>query len=96
MKKVAAERPPVVAIPDVVGVTIVAVEPTSVLVAFDVEHLEVAVGVRQVQNALRSHCSSITLRAVFYFGPFNPLAFCTKYLHFLSIAESLYAKKLCL
>jgi len=83
MKIVAAEHPTVVAIPEVVGVTVVAVEPQVVVIAFDVEDLELAVGIRFVRDALCSHCSLITLRAVFYFGPFNPLAFRTKYIHFL-------------
>jgi|TARA_Y100000310_G_scaffold163662_1_gene163484 hypothetical protein len=54
-KPVAAdEHPSVVRIPDVVGVTIVAVEPELVLVTLDVEHVEVAVRVRFMRSAVRA------------------------------------------
>lgn len=46
MKQVASDKhPAVVAVPDVVGVVIVAVEPPVVVIAFNVEHLEIAVRV---------------------------------------------------
>ncbi len=78
MKKIAAERPAVVAVPEVVRVAVVAVEPATVVIAFNIEHLEVAVGIRQVRYAVLCHCPLITLGTVFYFGPFNPLASRTK------------------
>lgn len=49
MKRFAAdEHPVVVAIPDVVGVVVVAVQPRAVIIAFHVEHLEVAIRVGYV------------------------------------------------
>lgn len=45
MKKVATEHPHVVSVVEVLGVGIVAVEPETVLIAFDVEHVRVAVAV---------------------------------------------------
>lgn len=42
------EHPAMAGTPDVVGVTVVGVEPEAVLVAFDVEHVEVTVRVRDV------------------------------------------------
>jgi hypothetical protein len=83
MKKVAAEHPDVLGVVDVVRVGIVAVEPETVLVAFDVEHVRVTIAVGFVPNALFSHCPLIPLGTVFYSGPLNPLASCTKHLHFL-------------
>lgn len=82
MKKVATEHPHVVGIVEIVRVRIVAVEPQTVLVMFDVEHVRVTITIGFVPDALYSHCSLIALGAVFYFGPFNPLASCTKHLHF--------------
>jgi len=53
MKPVATdEHPAVVAIPDVVGVVIVGVEPTGIIVVFDVEHVRVAIGIRIVQDII--------------------------------------------
>ena len=49
MKRVAKrEHPPVVTIPDVLGVGIVAVQPPTVLIVVDVEHVRVAVRVSYV------------------------------------------------
>ena len=39
------EHPAVVSIPEVVGVAIVAVEPRTIVIAFHVEHLRVAIRV---------------------------------------------------
>ena len=61
MKRFAAESPPVVSVPEVVSVTVVAVEPASVVIAFDVEHLEIAIGIRCMRRALYYHCSLIQL-----------------------------------
>lgn len=74
MKTVAAEHPAVVAIPEVVRVTIVAVEPLVIAVVFDVENLEVAVGVRFARDAPYSHCPLIALGAVFYLASKCPSA----------------------
>lgn len=87
IKIVAAERPPVAAIPEFVRVTIIAVEPKTVVVVFDVEHFEVAIGIRFVRYATLCHCPLITLGTVFYSGPLSPLAFRTKYLNFLVFAS---------
>jgi len=44
MKRVAANKNPrVVSIPEVVRMAIRAIQPTTVVIAFDVEHVEVAV-----------------------------------------------------
>ena len=49
MKPVATgEHPAVVAIPDVVGVVPIGVEPTVIVVVFDVEHVRIAVGIRDL------------------------------------------------
>lgn len=46
MKRVATdEHPAVVAIPEVVGIAIVAVEPLAIVITFHIEHLEVAIRV---------------------------------------------------
>ena len=60
MKRVsAAEHPTVVGIPLVVGVAIVRVEPDAVLVAFDVKHIEVAIGISErALRHLRHHPSN--------------------------------------
>ena len=39
------EHPAIAGIPDVVGVVVVAVEPQTIIIVFDVEHVEVAVRV---------------------------------------------------
>lgn len=47
MKRVSGdEDEAIVAVPEVVGVAVVAVEPTTVLIALHVEHVEIAVRVR--------------------------------------------------
>ncbi|MBI2099359.1 hypothetical protein HYT45_03030 [Candidatus Uhrbacteria bacterium] len=44
MKRVAAdEHPTIAAVPDVVGVVVVAVQPKAIVIAFHAEHLQVAV-----------------------------------------------------
>ena len=50
MKRLARldKHPTVVAVPEVVGTTIVGIQPEIVLVAFDVEHVQVAVRVSDV------------------------------------------------
>ena len=49
LKRVAAgKHPAVAAIPEVVGIVVVAVQPQAIVVPFNVEHLEVAVRVRNV------------------------------------------------
>lgn len=55
----AGEHPDLVAIVEVLGVGIVAVQPESVVIVFDVEDLEVAIRVGNVRNALCGHCFSI-------------------------------------
>ena len=47
IKRVAGkdEHPPIVGIPDVVGIAIVAVEPKLGVIAFHVEHVQVAIRV---------------------------------------------------
>ncbi len=52
MKRVATEDPEVVGIPLIVGVGIVGVEPHTVGVVFEVEHVRVAVGVGPLCIAL--------------------------------------------
>ncbi len=47
MKRVAAEKhPTVVGVPDIVGVAVVGVEPTTIVIVFDIEHVEIVVGIR--------------------------------------------------
>ena len=41
-------------IPDDVGADIVRVEPQAIVIVFNVEDLEIAIGVRFVRNAFRS------------------------------------------
>ena len=41
----------VVAIQEVARVAVVTIEPQAIVIVFDIEHLEVAVRVRNVQNA---------------------------------------------
>ena len=49
MKRVAKhEHPPVVTIPEVVGIAIVGVQPMIVTVAIDVEHVRVAMRIGNV------------------------------------------------
>lgn len=49
MKRFAtSEDPAVIAIPEVVGVAIVAVQPQAIVVVFHLEHLEVAVRIGYV------------------------------------------------
>lgn len=43
----AGEHPAVVGIPLVVGVAVVRVEPPTIVIVFDVEHVEIAVGIRE-------------------------------------------------
>ena len=56
--QLAGEHPDLVTAVEVLGVGIVAVQPEPVLIAFDVEDLEVAVRVGFVRDASRYHCSS--------------------------------------
>ena len=86
----AGEHPAVVGIPRVVGVAVVAVEPPAIVVVFDIEHVEIAVGIRERARCHPCHCPSITLKAVSYLGyPLagNPRASRTKYPYFLSLKE---------
>ena len=92
IKKVAAEHPPVVAIPEVVGVAVVAVQPQAVLVVFDVEDLEVAIGVRFVRDAARKPLSFDYSRNCILFWAISPLAPRTKYLYFLEYSFIVYGK----
>ncbi len=62
MRRVAtAEDPPVIRIPLIVGVTVVRLEPQLVLVVFDVEDVQVAIGVRERANGHQEHHPLITL-----------------------------------
>lgn len=86
----AGEHPAVVGIPHVVGVAVVAVEPPAIVVVFDIEHVLIAVGIRERARCHLFHCPSITLRAVSYLR--SPLvgnlpASRTKYPYFLSLKE---------
>jgi len=58
-KTLADEREQIVGIQVVVRVPVIAVEPQAILIAFDVEDLEVAVGVRFVRDAFFCHCFPI-------------------------------------
>lgn len=57
IKIVATEHQPVVTIQEVVRMTVVTVQPVAIRVTFDVEDLEVAIGVCNVRGAIRNHCS---------------------------------------
>lgn len=49
MKNVAAgENPAIVSIPDIVRLAVVAVEPMTIAIVFDVEHVEVTIRVSNV------------------------------------------------
>ncbi len=49
MKKVASdEHETVVSVPEVVRMAVVAIEPLPIIIVFDVDHVEVAVRVRDV------------------------------------------------
>ena len=62
MKRVAAEKhPTVVGVPDIVGVAVVGVEPPVVAVVLDVEHVQIAVGVRSRARSHPKHRSLISL-----------------------------------
>lgn len=63
---VATEHQWVVAVPDVVRVGIVPVDPRTVGIAFDVEHVQVAISVRYVSSAIRITALSPYERAEFY------------------------------
>jgi hypothetical protein len=53
MKRVAAdEHHTVVSIPEIVGIAVVAVEPETVVIVFDVPHVEVAVRVSKIRRAV--------------------------------------------
>lgn len=54
----------VVAIVEVVRAAITTAEPQSIAVVFDVEDLEVAVGVRCVRDAIYVHCPPMRQVAV--------------------------------
>lgn len=96
MKRVSAgEHPTVVGIPLVVGVAIVRVEPLTVLVAFHVEHVEVAIGISERASRHPRHHPSNTLRIESNsesprLG--NSLAQRTKYLHFLKLQRMTLAE----
>ena len=69
IKRVSAgEYPAVAGIPQVVGVAVVRVEPLAIVVAFHVEHVEVAIGIRERARCHPCHCPLITLRAESYLG----------------------------
>jgi len=62
MKIVATqEHPAVVAIPVVVGVVPIRIEPTVVVVVFDVEHVRIAVGIGIVRDIIHKHHPLILL-----------------------------------
>jgi len=62
MKRIAAdEDPAVVRVPDVVGAAVVGVEPPVVAVVLDVEHVQIAVGVRSRARSHPKHRSLISL-----------------------------------
>lgn len=53
MKRVARpEHETIVGIPDIVRIAVVAVEPQAVIIPFHVEHVEIAVRVGNIQNAV--------------------------------------------
>lgn len=67
MKKIAAEEhKPIVAIPLIVGVAIIVVEPRIAVVPIDIEQVRVAVSIRFCREYLPCHHPSSTLRAVSY------------------------------
>lgn len=86
IKTVAGEDPDLVAVVEVLGIGIVAVQPAPIVIVFDIEDLEVAVRVGKVRNALCSHCLLIrkvrNLKAVYNLAS-KCLASRTKYLYFL-------------
>jgi len=63
MKTVATDKhPAVVVIPDIVGVVIVAIEPMIIVIVFNVEHVQIAIGIRIVLGTIHYHHSLIPLR----------------------------------
>lgn len=54
MKRVSGktEHPPIVAVPEVARTTVVGVEPEVIVIVFDIEHVEIAVRVGCVQDAI--------------------------------------------
>jgi hypothetical protein len=48
MMQFAHKHPTIVAVPEVVGVAIVAVEPQVIAVALHIEHVEIAIRIRNV------------------------------------------------
>ncbi|MBI3495481.1 hypothetical protein HY065_02550 [Candidatus Berkelbacteria bacterium] len=83
MKTVATEHPTVVAVPGVVRVAVVTVEPQVIVVMFDVEDLGVAIGVSFVKSAVHDHCPSNSTSGLYFIRHQNARAPHTKYLHFL-------------
>ena len=65
MKRVAgAEDKLVVSIPEVVRITIVAVEPPTVLIVLHVEDVQIAIRIAECRGSRLVHCPLNTLRAV--------------------------------
>lgn len=65
MKRVAGtEDEPVVGIPAVVGLAIVAVQPQTIVIVLHVEDVQIAVRVAECIVCRLIHCPSITLQAV--------------------------------
>lgn len=87
MKRVATEHPLVVSVPEVVRVAVVAVQPQVIVVVFDVEDLEVAIGVRFVRSAIRYHCPLNDTSGLYFIRHHNARAPHTKYLHFLGYSH---------
>ncbi len=88
MKRVAThEHPAGIGIPPVVGMTIVRVQPEVVAIALDVEHVEIAVRIGFVQDAIRNTSLRI-LSGMNRICDCNHSAPYTKYLHFLKCSHA--------
>ncbi len=75
MKRVAPhEHPAVVSVPEVVRVAVVAVEPATIVVVFDVEHVEVVVRVADYVRYASCVPPFEYSRGCVVFGIYNALA----------------------
>jgi len=61
---------------------VVAVQPHTVVIVFQVEHLEVAVRIGHVQSTFRTTTPQI-ISGLNIITHHNAIVLCTKYLHFL-------------
>ena len=65
MNRIATGKdPPIVDIPSVLGVTVVAIQPPTVVIVLDVEDVQVVVGVRSHARNRPEHCPLNILRTV--------------------------------